>query len=75
MQVVELPLASLKEAPWNPNSLDEEMHGRLRRSIERFDLVTPLVVRKLAPEIYETIGGAQRLSVLVEMGVPLSCST
>ncbi len=69
MNVQHLPIEQIKEAPWNPNCLDNEMYRRLRRSIERFDLVTPLVVRQLEPALYETIGGAQRLAVLKEMGI------
>jgi ParB family chromosome partitioning protein len=45
------------------------MFQRLRRSVEKFGLVAPLVVRRIGKERYETIGGAQRLRVLVEMGV------
>lgn len=45
------------------------MLSRLRRSIEHFDLVVPLVVRQVESNLFETIGGAQRLSVLQQMGV------
>ena len=69
MEITNLSIEQIREAPWNPNSLDEAMQRRLRRSIERFDLVTPLVVRQIEPGLYETIGGAQRLAVLREMGV------
>ena len=69
MEITDLPVEQIQEAPWNPNALDEGMRHRLRRSIERFDLVTPLVVRQLEPDLYETIGGAQRRAVLMEMGV------
>ena len=68
MEITEIAIEQIREAPWNPNSLDEGMLLRLRRSIERFDLVTPLVVRQLEPPLYETIGGAQRLAVLRELG-------
>ena len=44
------------------------MRSLLRRSIKRFDLVAPLVVRQMEPGLYETIGGAQRLTALREMG-------
>ena len=69
MEVTDIPVEQIQEAPWNPNSLDEEMYRRLRRSIERFDLVMPLVVRQIESGFYETIGGAQRLAVLKDMGV------
>ena len=69
MELTNLSIKQIRVAPWNPNYLDEAMHRRLRRSIERFDLVTPLVVRRIEPGLYETIGGAQRLAVLREMDV------
>jgi ParB family chromosome partitioning protein len=69
MELTNLPIEQFLASPWNPNSLDDKMHRRLRRSIERFDLVTPLVVRRIEPGLYETIGGAQRLAVLREMDV------
>ena len=68
MEISNLSIEQIRMAPWNPNSLDEAMRHRLRRSIERFDLVTPLVVRPIEPGLYETIGGAQRLALLLEMG-------
>jgi ParB family chromosome partitioning protein len=48
--------------------MDETMHERLEHSILRFGFVVPLVVRKAHNDTYETIGGAQRLSVLQELG-------
>ena len=69
MELTNLSIKQIREAPWNPNYLDEATLRRLRRSIERFDLVTPLVVRRIEPGLYETIGGAQRLAVLREMDV------
>ncbi len=68
MDLVDLPLKSIVPAPWNANELDEAMKTRLRRSVERFGLVVPLVVRRVTKERYETIGGAQRLWALGEMG-------
>lgn len=68
MQTVDLPIDSLREAPWNPNQMDGAMLERLRRSIQRFGFLVPLVVRRLPDGTYEVIGGAQRLKVAREMG-------
>ena len=68
MQVIDLPISDIVPAKWNANETDPEMRARLRRSIERFGLVVPLVVREVAQRAYETIGGAQRLDVLRELG-------
>ena len=74
MKIIDLPIEQIQEAAWNPNQMDEVMHSRLRRSVERFGLVVPLVVRPIGDDCYQTIGGAQRLAVLKELGVdPAPC--
>ena len=69
MKVEMVPISRVVPAPWNPNVMDGAMRQRLKASIERFGMVVPLVVRRLADGRFETIGGAQRLQVLREMGV------
>ena len=64
MQIVEIPLSKLIEAPWNPNRLDPGMLARLKESISRFSLVQNLVVRPLGDGSYEVLSGNQRLQVL-----------
>ena len=68
MHIVDLPIEAIAAAEWNPNEMDADTRARLRRSIDRFGLVVPLVVRPAGQERYETIGGAQRLTVLQEAG-------
>ena len=69
-----MPIDQIDEAAWNPNQMDEVMRSRLRRSIQRFGLVVPLVVRPFGDDYYETIGGAQRLVALRELGInPVPC--
>ena len=70
MQVVELLTQSVQVPEWNANVMDDAMRGRLEEAIQRFGLVVPLVVRELGEGWYETIGGAQRLAVLQELGLP-----
>jgi ParB family chromosome partitioning protein len=69
MKVIDVPIEQIHAAAWNPNQMDEVMHSRLCRSIQRFGLVVPLVVRPLSADCYETIGGAQRLAVLRELKI------
>jgi ParB family chromosome partitioning protein len=68
MQVIELPLADLKEAPWNANQLDAAMLHRLRSSIAKYGFVQNLVVRQIG-EYYEVLSGNQRLKLLREFNV------
>jgi ParB family chromosome partitioning protein len=74
LKVIDVPIDQIDEAAWNPNQMDEVMRSRLRRSIQRFGLVVPLVVRPFGDDYYETIGGAQRLVALRELGInPVPC--
>ena len=69
MQVVELLSSQIQAPSWNANQMDGAMVMRLEGSIRAFGIVLPLVVRSCGGTRYETIGGAQRLVVLREMGV------
>ena len=64
MQVTEIPMELLREAPWNPNQQDPAMLGRLKESISRYGLVQNLVARPLGVGAYEVLSGNQRLQVL-----------
>jgi len=66
MEMVDLPLSELEEAPWNANTMDKKMLARLRESMRRFGLVENLVVRPKGESRYEVLSGNQRLRVLRE---------
>src|SRR5918996_452637 len=68
MQIVDIPIESIRSPGWNANQMDRAMKCRLEEAIRRFGLVVPLVVREKGDSSFETIGGAQRLSVLWELG-------
>jgi ParB family chromosome partitioning protein len=68
MQIVDIPIESIQSPGWNPNQMDRTMKYRLEEAIRRFGLVVPLVVREKGDGSFETVGGAQRLSVLWELG-------
>jgi ParB family transcriptional regulator, chromosome partitioning protein len=67
MQMVDLPIDQLQEAPWNPNQMDKAMLQKLRESLTRYGLVQNLVVRPLDKDCYEVLSGNQRLQVLREL--------
>ena len=67
MEVVEIAVDLLREAPWNPNEAGEGMLRRLGASVERFGIVVPLVVRSVG-DAFEVLSGNQRLRVLREQG-------
>ena len=72
MEVVEIPIITIQAPPWNPNTMDEAMFSHLSYSIRRFGCQIPLVVRVIEQGIYETVGGAQRLSVIKTLGFELA---
>ena len=63
-----IAIEHLTPADWNPNMMDVAMRDRLRRSLERFGLVLPLVVRPVGELQYEVIGGNHRLEAMSEAG-------
>ncbi len=63
MTIARLSLDRLRAAPWNPNTMDDELLAKLRRSVERHGVVENLVVRPLGGGNYEVLSGNQRLSV------------
>ena len=69
MEVTDLPVEAITRAVWNPNELPAGLGTRLRRSIERFGFVVPLIVREVGPDVYETVGGAHRLAIVEDMGI------
>ena len=69
MKVVDLSVNLLREAGWNSNIMGHEMTNKLKVSLDRFGVVEALVVRQVAPDAYEVLGGNQRLKVLNDMGV------
>ena len=68
MEVVELPIEALKEAPWNANQIDAAMLQRLRSSILKYGFIQNLVVRQIASG-YEVLSGNQRLKLLHEFNI------
>jgi len=62
MEVINLHLDRLSEAPWNPNTMVPAMREKLRNSIASYGLVENLVVRATADK-FEVLSGNQRLGI------------
>ncbi|MDE3095587.1 MAG: DNA modification methylase [Chloroflexota bacterium] len=68
MNVVEMPLADLVPAAYNPRKAlrdGDPEYAKLRRSIEEFGLVDPIIWNSRTKRV---IGGHQRLTVLRDLG-------
>ena len=74
MELVNLHLGQLREAPWNPNVMEPAMQERLLHSIQRYGQIQNLVVRSVGQDSFEAISGNQRLQVLRELEYsPVPC--
>ena len=51
-KAIDLPLAQIEAPAWNPNEMGEGLRSHLRRSIERFGNLVPLVVRLISESRY-----------------------
>jgi DNA modification methylase len=74
VEVRELPLSSLVEAPWNANRVPVAILERVRRSLCEFGIVENLVARP-HPEragMFEVISGNHRLRLLLELEVEIA---
>jgi ParB family chromosome partitioning protein len=69
MKIVEIGTDQIEVPDGNPNEMDDSMRDRLGESIRRFGLVVPLVVRPVGTKRFETVGGAQRLGVVRDIGI------
>lgn len=68
MNVVEMPIAELAAAPYNPRKAlkaGDLEYAKLRRSIEEFGLVDPVIWNSRTKRV---VGGHQRLTVLRDLG-------
>ena len=63
MQIEKIKINKLKPAFYNPRQINNKQYKDLKESIERFDLVDPIIVNK----DMTVIGGHQRLNICKEL--------
>tara|TARA_R110002020_G_scaffold458344_1_gene675701 strand:+ start:90 stop:677 length:588 start_codon:yes stop_codon:yes gene_type:complete len=63
MKVEKIKTHKLKLAKYNPRQITKKQYNDLKKSIEKFDLVDPIIVNK----DYTVIGGHQRLKICKEL--------
>jgi hypothetical protein len=65
MQIEKRKVAELKYYPGNPRTMSKEVFEKLKKSLQEFGIVDPLVINKNN----EVIGGNQRLRAIKELGI------
>ena len=66
MEIKSLLVKDIKYAPYNPRRISEEVLSKLKRSIEEFGYIEPIVVNKRTMHV---VGGNQRLKVLRQLDI------
>lgn len=68
MEIRRIPISEINPSPYNPRKdlkPGDPLYERLKKSIDEFDLVEPLVWNEVTGNL---VGGHQRLKVLIERG-------
>ena len=68
MNIIDISLDKLDEAPWNANQMDQSMLNRLQESLKHYGLVQPLVVRPTQDSHFEVLSGNQRFKAIGQAG-------
>jgi DNA modification methylase len=66
MEIKNVLVKDIKYAPYNPRKISDEVLNKLKKSIEEFGYVEPIIVNKRTMHV---VGGNQRLKVLRQMGI------
>lgn len=66
MEIKNVLVKDIKYAPYNPRKISDDVLSKLKRSIEEFGYIEPIVVNKRTMHV---VGGNQRLKVLRQMGI------
>ena len=64
MKIEKIEISKLKPATYNPRQITTKQYNDLKKSIERFGLVDPIIVNK----DNTVIGGHQRLKIIKSLG-------
>jgi ParB-like chromosome segregation protein Spo0J len=68
MNLIELPLKSLIQTPWNYKSNSPELREKLKANILKNDQIENIIVRELSGGAYEIVNGNHRYDVMKELG-------
>ena len=66
MEIKNVLVKDIKYAPYNPRKISDEVLAKLKRSIEEFGYIEPIIVNKRSMHV---VGGNQRLKVLRQLDI------
>lgn len=62
-------LDKLEQNPWNTNIVSPDNEAKLEKSIKRFGMFKPVVVRELEGGVFQIIGGEHRAAAAKRLGM------
>lgn len=68
IQIEHIKISDLREAEYNPRKLSAKQHADIRKSLEAFGFVDPVIVNKNPERLNVIVGGHQRVKVWRDMG-------
>lgn len=70
VEIKELDVGTLVEAPANPNVMEQERFALLVEAVKKIGFVQPILVRPLGGGLHEVVDGHHRLRAAREVGMP-----
>jgi DNA modification methylase len=68
LEVIEVSISELQPSPYNPRKWSKHSRDSLRKSLEEFGLVDPILVNSAPSRFNRVIGGHFRLEIAKELG-------
>jgi hypothetical protein len=68
MNITQVPIKDLKFADYNPRKITEKQVEELKKSVDNFGMVEPIVVNNNPESMNTIIGGHQRVLILEMLG-------
>lgn len=68
LKTTEKSITELKDAEYNPRELTKKQHEDLKKSLQRFGMVEPILINSHKDRLNIVIGGHQRLKIWAELG-------
>jgi DNA modification methylase len=68
LEIIQVPIDSLRPAEYNPRKITEKQRNDLKASIQKFGMVDPVIVNRYPDRMNIVVGGHMRLLIARELG-------